>query len=118
MSERRAYICGEVVRVIFHPTTGSDSPLTGDEEFIVALAAERDTLRESVARLPHTADGVLVVPLMSVYLLRDGEIDEVTASEIVYRDGQWLVAFDWDYYSLADECYSTREAAKQARGEA
>lgn len=51
MSEKRAYVCGSVVRVIFHPTNGSDSPLTEEEEFIVALAGERDALKADNKRL-------------------------------------------------------------------
>lgn len=45
MPEPKYYVCGQRAITIAHPTTGSDSPLTGDEEFIVAQAAEIERLR-------------------------------------------------------------------------
>jgi len=70
-------------------------------------------LEALVDRLPETQDGVRVVPGMSIYLLRDGEIFEILVTEIQHYDGAWEVYYDWDCYPV-DECYSTREAAEAA----
>ena len=84
---------------------------------IDALEAEIARLQAIVDKLPKTADKVSVAPLMVVYLLREGEIFECPLVEIDFRDGEWLVYFDWDWYSIADECYSTHEVAEAASAE-
>ena len=75
-------------------------------------------LRAAMEKVPKTADGAAVGYGDNVYLLRGGKIEEVGVSEMALRDGEWLVMYDWDCWSLADECYSTREAANAESDEA
>lgn len=80
---------------------------------------ERDNLRSIVQRLPHTADGVPVIPdLDSVWVPADlGGTKEPEESWYIERVGnQWVVQEAGIGYSEVpvDKCYSTRDAALAA----
>ena len=63
------------------------------------LAAEIERLRAIVAKLPVTADGVPVVPGMSIWTMLNGTICEVKCNTI-HGTGEYT------------KCYSTCEAAE------
>ncbi len=95
-----------------------------------ALEAERDALKAVVAKLPLTADGVPIVPGMTVYPpcghnapVVPSNYQPVVVDKVDCWEGQckWE---DWgenDYYDTGprkyspDQCYSTREAAIAAK---
>lgn len=84
------------------------------------LAAEVESLRAVVERLPKTADGVVLVPeLDSVFhpgfdsegdIERSGEVEWVGMFYAADADGTGTV---WTY--PVSNCYSTRAAAEAAR---
>ncbi len=83
-------------------------------------AAQIDSLRATVDKLPKTADGVSIVLRMTVWTLEDGKAWEWTVAGIGLDIGG-------DYYLWLDDgepsrmvsepgqCYSTREAAEAAK---
>jgi len=83
-------------------------------EEIERLRTEIERLRAVVAKLPHTADGVPVVPGMVVWTAYwSGPRKEVVAEFVVQVDKPTIWAS-----GLADvgQLYSTKEAAEAARG--
>lgn len=88
-----------------------------------AAADELDRLHAIVERLPKTADGVVVVPGMTVYEVRasrPGEPYEMRDFRTTTPDEQGYSTFHWEtgYSAIGrlDRCYSTREAAEAAKG--
>lgn len=90
-----------------------------------AIAEDRDRLRAVVDRLPKTADGVAVVPGMTLWQ-RPGLI---SGKKYPPREIDWFVLiggedgllgeveeYSWTYRS--SDCYSTRSAAEAAAQEA
>lgn len=71
--------------------------------------AERDALQAVVDKLPKTADGVVVVPRMTLYT-RDGELSHGFTAGI---DALGIVVDQWDH-EVDAPFYSTREAAEAA----
>ena len=111
-----------------------DLRMDNDAKRIDELEAELATVKESLTtanatidKLPKTADGVPVVPKMTVYALHDGCIEPAVVSDFWDWDSdeyEWddgpgvpcrLKATQWKSIYLS-WCYSTREAALAAKG--
>ena len=111
-----------------------DLRMDNDGKRIDELEAELATVKESLTtaeatidKLPKTADGVPVVPKMTVYALHDGCIEPAVVSDFWDWDSdeyEWddgpgvpcrLKATQWKSIYLS-WCYSTREAALAAKG--
>ncbi len=82
----------------------------------------REQLEYIVRKLPLTADGVPVVPGMTVYEVRasrPGEPCEMRDFRTTTPDEQGYSTFHWEtgYSAIGrlDRCYSTREAAEAAK---
>ena len=74
-----------------------------------AVMAEVERLRAVVDRLPHTADGVPVLPGDTVCAVFGGDLVE----EVTLQD--WRHALPGKSGGKYPGCYSTREAAEAAR---
>ena len=74
-----------------------------------------------VEKLPKTADGVSIVPGMTVYIFVGGHIDEREVRGpyglacLLVREPARHGACEGTRHELAGSCYSTREAAETAR---
>jgi hypothetical protein len=97
-----------------------------DPELLGLAAAEIQRLRDIIDKLPKTADGVPVVPGMKVYVpaavagywgqkpgkavefMVDWIHSEAMPIHLVFIQGQ-------TYQILASRCYSTRQAAEEAK---
>lgn len=78
--------------------------------------AELQTLRDTVGKLPKTADGVAVTPGMEVWVWQDGELRHVYATCFDLVTDDWWLRYGMYDWCIQDVCYST-EAAARAAGE-
>ena len=98
-------------------------PDDSDEAICQQAAEEIEWLRAIVGRLPHTADGVPVVPGMDLFkrtkachqcgrpvAIQRPQVDAVEARGIVRRHGHKA-----GWVETASDLYSTREAAENRR---
>jgi hypothetical protein len=80
-------------------------------------------LLEIVRQLPLTADGVPITPGMTIFKLAGKYVDEREVvgpygrKALLYREPARHGAGAGDCHCLAETCYSTRQAAEQARDE-
>lgn len=95
--------------------------MADDDRYLGAMAAalrlgrERKRLQAIVDKLPTTADGVPIVPEMTVWVI--GNFGSIVRSvrELVVYDVSSLQCSDGDRYRWsARDCYSTRKAAEAA----
>jgi hypothetical protein len=70
------------------------------------LRAENERLKEVVEKLPKTADGVPVVPGMTIYDLRPSGCTPFFVSAVFEKASK---------HNMYADCYSTREAAEAAQ---
>lgn len=86
-------------------------------ERLAAVEAERDRLKAIVDTLPKTADFSCLVPDMHVWRIEDNEemvVESIGNDSTIHVGGLPGVNDDcWD--ELAEDLFSTREAAEKAR---
>lgn len=88
-------------------------PLDEDVRFCESCAIDEiERLQEIIGHLPKTADGVLIVPGISVWL-KTGKNVTVDSVEVMLDTIGWRDITGRPY--LGSECYSTSEAAEAAR---
>ncbi len=89
-------------------------PICLRDDEIKDLRAEIEQLREKVDKLPKTADGVRVIPLIDTYVFHPVFGDCIIIAN--HQARPWTTELMGNVVSVAD-CYSTREAAEAAKGE-
>jgi len=92
--------------------------ILGMANAIRRLKAENEKLLTLKARLPHTADGVVIIPPMDCWCIYgDGKIAKMPVKCIDWLCGEWL-ARNWnETYTdcrKASELYSTYAEAEKA----
>ena len=73
-----------------------------------------------IAKLPKTADGVVVVPGMEVWVHGEGDLEGVCVPQQVHPSATWLMQverFEGSGMLYFSRMYSTREAAQAAKGD-
>jgi hypothetical protein len=89
-------------------------------EIVKWQTAQVERLRAIVDKLPKTADGVPVVPMMEVWFWNDADyIDSAHAYTFSQQRHKVPISIltEWGWVRVA-HCYSTREAVEAAGGEA
>lgn len=99
------------IRNLNHCDEQGEPLYTGDSLALIHLLNELRAARETLAKLPKTADGVTVVPGMPVWDYgRSGYGYGITPG----CHGQGAPIYTWNGWTTVGECYSTRSAAEAA----
>ena len=97
------------------PTASAGEYMLWLEKENKRLKVELDEQRETIDKLPKSADGVRVVPGMLAYAFTNGEIFDIVAVDFYMTGGAWYLQVGVYDICIEDELFAEREAAEAAK---